>query len=175
VRSTKLLVLAAGITGIVAFFQPLVTVESPRYAGTVTSLDVLRGIDLAERLREQVDRDQVDSAEARLLLDNFEEAVGAVRIFLVVLYLPAVMLALVGLIGVVRGRLGRVGGGLAMAFGMAGAGVAGALLAAFATRQVQAVGGSAGIAVKLMLGVGVAGFLGGLLTLVSPDRGQVAR
>ena len=174
-RLGPVLVLAAGLIGIVAFFQPLVTVESPRLTTSLSSLDVVRGIDLARQVRDRIDPDQVDDAKARLVYDNFDEAVAAVRVALVVLYLPTVMLTLIGLSGVARGRLGRVGGGFALAFGMIGAGIAALVLVALSNQRVENVGGASGVAVYLMLAVGGGGFVGGLVTLLSHDRGRAPR
>ena len=173
-KAIKFLILGAGIIGIVSFFLPLLNVDQDEVSLSVSSFDVVTGIELAEELRDKVATDVAtldDTGQGSAFVAELDEALDAVKIFLLILFAPIAILFLVGAVGVARRRLGRPGGTLALIAGLIGAGFCAIVLAAWGSPEVKASGGSSGVAVYLMFLANIVGFVGGLLTLIKPDRG----
>lgn len=161
-KATKFIVLVGGILGILAFFLPMVTIHRADFNGSASAFQLIKGLNAAS---DVVNSDEVraaaissaDIAEAKEGLDAMKGIVAAI-------FVPAILLALIGGLGVKRKSFGRVAGGFSLLFGLIGLGIA--------TLLRGAAGEDAGIGLTLLLLTGVAGTLGGLITLVKPDRGQ---
>src|SRR3954454_10383431 len=82
------------------------------------------------------------------------------------IFAPALLLAMIGGIGVKRRSFGRDAGTFAFLLGLVGLGIAGILKGA--------AEGDGGVGLTLLLVTGVAGVLGGLVTLIKPERGVMS-
>lgn len=136
-KASKFIVLAGGVLGIVSFFLPLVSVDHDGVRGTASAFDVV-------------------SKAAQ-----FEELAN-IKTFVYAIYVPAVVLALLGGLGVARQRFGRGAGVLSLLVGLAGLGIA-ALLKGAAE-------GDGGIGLTFLLVTGIAGSVGGILAIAKPER-----
>jgi len=160
-KASKFIVLAGGILGILAFFLPMVSVDRGDYSGTVSAFQIFKGLD---SLSVQAGTEEVNvamasagasAAEAKQALDGMKGIVMAI-------FAPALLLVLIGGLGVARKKFGRVAGAFSLIFGLVGLGI-GALLK-------SAAEGDSGIGLTLLLVTGVAGVVGGLMALVKPER-----
>ena len=134
-KVAKFIVLLGGALGIWAFFLPLVAIHNGDYSGTISGYQLVDGIHTGE---------------------------PEVRGVAVAIFLPVMLFAVLGALGLVRQRFGRVAGIVSLLFGLVGLSIA-ALL-------VSVVDGDTGIALVLLLVACVAGFGGGMLAIVSPDH-----
>ncbi len=138
-KASKFIVLAGGVVGILAFFLPMVAVHRPDFTGTVSAFEIIKGLDSA--------------------------AVNDLKGIVMAFFSPAILLALIGGLGVARKQFGRVAGAFSLIFGLVGLGI-GALL-------TSAAEGDSGSGLTLLLVTGAAGVVGGLMALIKPDRAQV--
>jgi hypothetical protein len=173
VKAWKYLVLLAGIAGVVGFFLPFIHVTQKTYDvhADLTALQLVRGadgyVDLAEH---NADRLAGHHADAERFLRSIDDKVDAFRGFVIGLYAPAALLALIGLVGCVRGKYGRLAGLVSLALGLASAGIWLGLM--FVSRQEKDPSFSAvmGTGLHLLLVAGAGGIVAGFGALVSPDR-----
>lgn len=136
-KASKLIVFVGGVLGIIAFFLPMVAVDRENFHGTASAFQVVKGLD-----------------------------VGAVKTFMMIVFAPALVLSLIGGLGVARKRFGRGAGALSLIVGLVGLGIA-ALLK-------SAAEGDAGVGLTLLLVTGIAGVVGGVLALARPERFALA-
>lgn len=166
-KATKFIVLAGGILGILAFFLPMVSVTRSGQTATVSAFQLVKGLDAVQ---DELNKDEVRTQAAAYggtgSLDRADKGIGAMKGFVMAVFAPTLLLALIGGIGVGRKKFGRVAGTFALLAGLAGLGIA-ALLK-------SAAEGDSGIAITLLLVTGLAGVVGGIITLVKPDRGAAA-
>jgi hypothetical protein len=159
-KASKFLVLAGGLLGIIAFFLPLVTVHRAGYEGSASAFQIIKGLQAAS--------DTVNSEEVRAAAMNSDavasakEGVDAMKGIVMAIFIPAILLAAIGALGVSKRKFGRVAGGFSLLFGLIGLGI-GALLS-------SAAGPDGGVGLTLLLATGALGTVGGLLALVKPDR-----
>lgn len=159
-KASKFLVLAGGILGILAFFLPMVTIHRADYTGSASAFQIIKGLSVAS--------DVVGTEEVRVAAINSEavssakEGLDAMKGIVMAIFIPAILLAAIGALGVSKRKFGRVAGVFSLLFGLIGLGI-GALLK-------SAAGPDAGIGLSLLLGTGVLGTLGGLFALVKPER-----
>ena len=162
-KASKFIVLVGGILGILAFFLPLVSVERGGAKASVSAYQVIKGLDQVEV--------EVDKATAGATRGSFEmetassakKDIGAMKGIVMAIFAPALLLALIGGLGVKRKKFGRVAGTFSLLAGLVGLGIAMILK--------SAAEGDGGIGLTLLLLTGVAGVVGGLITLVKPERG----
>ncbi|MBA3454506.1 MAG: hypothetical protein H0T42_15560 [Deltaproteobacteria bacterium] len=140
-KATKFIVLGGGILGILAFFLPMVSVQRADFSGTVSAFQIMKGLDEAA-------------------------GVDGLKGITMAFFGPAILLALIGAMGVARKKFGRVAGAFSLIFGLIGLGI-GSLL-------TSAAEGDSGIGLTLLLVTGAAGAVGGVLALIKPERGEVA-
>ncbi|MDX2093257.1 MAG: hypothetical protein SFX73_35770 [Kofleriaceae bacterium] len=163
-KATKFIVLVGGILGILAFFLPMVTLHRADFTGSASAFQLLKGINAAS---DVVNSDEVRAAAIRSAdVAQAKEGLDTMKGIVAAIFVPAILLAIMGALGVKRKQFGRVAGGFSLLFGLVGLGIA-ALLK-------SAAGADAGIGITLLLVTGVAGVVGGLLALVKPDRGATA-
>jgi hypothetical protein len=177
-KAIKFVILTAGVLGVVSFFLPYAVIDVGKDSLSFSALDVFRGVELASEGVSEAKKALETSAaeyqggeEVRRNLKDIEGALDLVKGIIAVVFIPLVAFVLIGVIGAARGRLERVGGILALLLGLIGMGVNGLFLAAWGTAEVKAAGGSAGIAQYLLMIACTIGFVGGLLTVIRPDRG----
>ena len=90
---------------------------------------------------------------------------------MIVVFVPMLAFLAIGVIGMVRGKLERIGGGIALALGLIATGVNFVLLAAWSTDEAKAAGLTADVAQYIIVAASLVGFVGGLLAVIKPDRG----
>ena len=171
-KASKFLVLAGGILGIIAFFLPLVTVEHRGTKVSASAFQVVKGIgEIQDATKTDEVQDKIASmgSEGRKMAKDVDGELGKIKGFVLAIFLPALLLAVIGGLGVARKRFGRVAGTFSLIFGLLGLGI-GALLRAAAAET----GDGAGIAMTILLLTGLAGFVGGILALVKPERAAAA-
>jgi hypothetical protein len=159
-KASKFIVLVGGILGILAFFLPLVSVERAGHKADVSAYQVVKGLDQAQTA---VDDGVQQSAFDADTATSAKKDIGALKGIVMGVFAPALLLALIGGIGVARRKFGRVAGTFSFLLGLVGLGI-GAILKA-------AADGDGGVGLTLLLLTGFAGVVGGLATLIKPDRG----
>ncbi len=147
-RSTKHLVLLGGVLGVITLFLPYLVIHLGAKTGSASAFDVLRGLVVCEGMRGLETRSTA---------------------YLVAIFAPAVGLLVLGLAGAIAGRFGRAAGLVALLAG----GWSCAMGYGLATAHVHLgeLSNEPGTAAYTLLAAGGLGALGGLLALVSPDRG----
>jgi hypothetical protein len=130
-KVSKFIVLLGGLIGVWAFFLPLLSVHD----GTISGYQLINGV--------------------------HEGRGPEVRGVAVAIFLPVLMLTVLGAIGLVRQTFGRTAGAASLVLGLLGL--------SFAAVLVSAVDGDTGVALELLLVASIAGFCGGMLAIVSPD------
>jgi hypothetical protein len=163
-KASKFIVLAGGILGILAFFLPMVSVHRGDYSGTVSAFQIFKGLDQLT-VQAGTQEASVALANAGSSAAEAKDALNGMKGIVMAIFAPAILLLLIGGMGVARKKFGRVAGAFSLIFGLIGLGIGGLL--------TSAAEGDSGIGLTLLLVTGVAGAVGGLLTLVKPDRGQV--
>lgn len=173
-KAWKYLVLIGGIAGVAGFFLPFITFTSSdgQLTGAISAYRIVSGIDDVTQLIEGARPVTMTNAEVQQFATLFDHELATYRGALVGFFVPAVALALLGALAGARHKMGRIAGLLAIALGLANAGV----WWLFYQVSHEQAGSPAGIGLGLHL-VGIAGVLGvlaGLGALLLPDRGEYA-
>ena len=178
-KFTKFVVLAGGIIGLLAFFMPLVAVKNSGVTGALSAYRIVKGIDTAQEVISTADTAAVEAygktAEFRASKEEANAALGEVKGVVLAIFAPALLLAVIGGVAVMRKKLGRLGGVGALLLGGVGLGIWAILNSA--ANEVAASGNSGdvkGIGMHLLMITGLCGLVGGIITLVKPDRGPTA-
>jgi hypothetical protein len=170
-RLWKVLALLAGVAGVIGFFTPLVEYRSPdgKITSDASAFQIARGVDNAGDIFEQAEQLGLSHADSQRFAKAFNDGMNAYRGGVAAFFAPAGLLALLGIIMLLRDRMGRVGGLFAIVFG----GACCAVFARFwqADQASRDASASIGLGVYLLLAAGLAGVLAGLGALVRPDRG----
>jgi len=177
VKLTKFIVLVGGILGIIAFFLPLIAVKDSGVEGALSAFTIVKGIDQAsDVINDKAVAAAADSAEEfASQKKDANDALGAVKGVVLAIFAPALLLVVIGGVGVMRKKFGRLGGTGALLFGLIGLGIWAVLNSAANDVASDAHAGSVkGIGMYLLAVTGACGILGGLMTLVKPDRGEAA-
>lgn len=162
-KASKFIVLVGGILGLVAFFLPAINVKTEKGTVGVSAMQMVAGIDLA---KDAVDKADAPDPMSRTTRDDASADLSKVKGIVMGLFAPALLLVLIGGIGAMRRRFGRGMGALSLLFGLISLGI-GALVMSAAEGDT-----SAGIAITMLVVTGIAGFVGGMLALIKPDRGM---
>jgi hypothetical protein len=162
-KATKFIILAGGIIGLLSFFLPLLSMQRGGASATVSAFQIVKGIDSVSVA--------VGDASARQVVDvatsaSAQQDLGALKGIVMAVFAPAALLALLGGLGVLRRRFGRVAGTFSLLAGLAGLGIASVLKGA--------AEGDAGIAMTFLLLTGATGIIGGVLALAKPERAKAA-
>lgn len=174
-KASKFIVLVGGILGIISFFLPMASVTEKKDGAdihvSVSAFQVVKGIDSVTATVNGNDAHKMgeglsgaDKAEFDTAKKDANKALSDAKGIIIGLFVPAFLLALVGGFAVMRKRMGRGAGTLAFLLGIAALGI-GALLK-------SALEGDSGLALTMLMVTGAAGIIGGLMTLVKPDRGM---
>ncbi|MEO6774475.1 MAG: hypothetical protein ABI467_15895 [Kofleriaceae bacterium] len=158
-KATKFIVLVGGILGLLSFFLPLVSVHRANATGQVSAFQIMKGLDTVSVAVDEASVHSVAEVETR---SQAQQGVGAMKGIVMAIFAPALLLTLIGGLGVSRKRFGRSAAAFSLIFGLVGLGI-GAIL-------TSAAEGHAGIGMTLLLVTGIAGVVGGLLGLVKPER-----
>lgn len=176
-KALKFVILGAGLLGVLSFFLPYAKIDMGSDSLSFNALDVMRGVDLAESGVSEAKKAVEASAELdqrtelRSDLREVEDALDMVKGVIIVVFLPFLIFVVIGIVGAIRGKLGRVGGTFALLLGLVAMGINALFLAAWGSAEVKAAGGNAGFAQYILFVASVTAFIGGLLTLIKPDRG----
>ena len=165
-KASKLVVLVGGILGIIAFFLPLVSVHRTNVHGTVSAFQLMKGLDTAS---DEIDKASIEGAtaeEREATRSGAKDTVGALKGIVMAIFAPALLLTLIGGLGVGRKKFGRVAGTFALLLGLIGLGIAAVLK--------SAAEGDAGVGMTFLLVTGVAGVVGGIMALAKPERAPMA-
>lgn len=164
----KILVVAAGAAGVLGFFMPLVeyrddhgvvTGQASAYEIATTRVDTSSLINTARQLGVPINARQANAVNRGVL---------AYRGELIAMYVPAALLALLGLIDLFRWRMGRFAGLLALILGAASGAVFGWFW--LADQDTKSLHSSLGLGVYLLAGCSAGGMLAGLGAMFNPDR-----
>lgn len=170
----KFLILVGGVIGVIGFFLPFASGHDERanvHLG-VSAYQLVRGIDsVKEVIDDAKQAEHATRAADKDIARNLEEGMSAVRGFALLAYFPAALLAILGALAVVRGKLGRLGGLFAIMLGAASAGIWALLSAAASQQRGDATVLKLELGTHVLLVAGLLGLLGGIGALVSPDRG----
>ncbi len=167
----KIMILVCGLAGLAGFFLPMAKVADA--AGGTTSfsaLDIMRGgtgnaatmVDKAKDVGKEyaVSKDLTMKADAHL-----SQGIMALKGIIAGFFLPSLLLVVLGLAGVVRGRFGRVGAIGAIVFGL----VSAAIWGVFFLGSSSDAGYSLGLGLHMLLVAGLGGVLGGIGNFIKPD------
>lgn len=166
VKVAKFLVLGAGLAGLLAFFLPLISVSKSGVDGKLSAFQIVKGIDSLNDVVEGTEAESVADARAK---EEANEALGAVKGIVMALFVPALLLAVIGGIGASKKRFGR---GLAvpsMLLGLVGLAIWATLSSA--ASDPTGAESAAGVGMHLLLLTGLGGTVGGLVGTIKPDRG----
>jgi hypothetical protein len=170
-RLWKILVLLAGVAGLVGFFTPLIEYRSNdgRITGDASAFQIARGVDSSVDIAAQAEKLGLSRDASWQLARALSEGVNAYRASAVAFFAPAGLLFLLGIVLLVRDRMGRFSGLLTLLLG----GACCAVFAMFwrADQQSSDASATLGLGVYLLLGAGLGGALAGLGALLSPDHG----
>ncbi|HEY6175516.1 MAG TPA: hypothetical protein VIX73_13755 [Kofleriaceae bacterium] len=171
-RIWKLVVLLAGIAGIIGFFTPLVDYRTSdgKLTGNASAFEIARGTEGGSDLRVQAEQLGLSAADSERIARAFNAGVEAYASAVVACFIPAGALVALGLLLMLRDRMGRFSGLCAIALGAACVAVFGRFWQADQTSHDASA--SLGLGVYLLLAAGLGGVLAGLGALVSPDRGS---
>ena len=158
-KATKFIVLVGGILGLLSFFLPLVSVHRDNATGKVSAFQIIKGLDTVSVAVDEASVHSVQEVETRA---EAKKDVGAMKGIVMAIFAPALLLTLIGGLGVARKRFGRGAATFSLIFGLIGLAI-GAILK-------SAAEGDAGIGMTLLLLTGIAGVVGGLIGLVKPER-----
>lgn len=170
----KYLILLAGIAGIAGFFLPFAKGRVEQVDATVqfTGYQLVKGLDAKELVKqvEQIAKESKTRVDAEHLAKQIDEGMPKLGGAILLVYSPAVLLALIGAFAVARGKLGRLGGLVALLVGAIGAAVWALLY--MASHEAKDATITLGTGAHLLLAAGLGGIAGGLGAIVSPDRGK---
>jgi hypothetical protein len=157
VSSAKWIVLAAGVIGIIAFVLPLAYFDHYKVPVPVSALDVVRGVD--DSLAELATSTAPAGDKAAL-----DAALTELKLVVLACYAPAALFLVIGAIGAVRRRLGRIAGTVAVLLGGVG-------LLVWYGLWSGASGSDAtpGFGLHLLLVSALCGLTGGMMAAVKPD------
>jgi hypothetical protein len=170
-RQWKIFVLLAGFAGLIGFFTPLVEYRSPdgKITGYASAFEIARGVDRLGDIFRQADQSAPSHDGGRRLAKAWSDSMTASRGVVIAVFTPAGLLVLLGIVMLLRDRMGRRAGLFATGFG-------GTCCAVFALlwqadQGSRDAGAVLGLGAYLLLGAGLGGVVAGLGAIVSPDRG----
>jgi hypothetical protein len=122
-RIWKLVVLLAGVAGVIGFFTPLIDYRSHdgRITGDASAFQIARGVDGVGDVRAQAEALGLSRADSERIARAFHAGVEAYAGAIVACFVPAGLLAALGLLLMLRDRMGRLAGLCAIVLGGASA------------------------------------------------------
>lgn len=166
----KLLALLAGAAGVLGFFLPLA--ESTDAAGhvlhTASAYEIATSTADAAGLADFARGLGASPERAQQIEDAANNSLLAYRGTIVAFYVPAALLAVVSLLNLLRGRMGRFAGLVVIVLGAANAAVFGYFY--LGARSNPDPGTTLGYGVWLLAAAGAGALLAGLATLFAPDN-----
>ena len=174
-KAWKFVILLGGVIGLIGFFMPFMTVKSdhPPIEFSPSGFAFIRGaVDVAKMSPEVAavaDHGELAKVEAQLS-ETLKQAGSYVLMF----YAPTILSFLIGLVCVLRRRIGRFAGFIALVSGAAGIGVWALFSSVMADSESKTVDYTTGLGIglHLILVCGALSAIAGLGALVKPDRGE---
>ncbi|MCA9675273.1 MAG: hypothetical protein H6709_04950 [Kofleriaceae bacterium] len=175
-KAIKFVILGAGLLGLLSFFLPLVKGTINGETLSFSAGDVMKGVDLAQQGVKQVKDSVTDdisevAPDAKQSLKDLDDALDTIKGIVILFFAPSFFLFVIGGVGALRKKLGRLGGVGALLIGALGAAMSGFVIAVLSDPGVKEVGFGPGLALYLLMVGDVAAVVCGLLTLIKPDRG----
>jgi hypothetical protein len=167
----RVLALLAGIAGVAGFFLPLVQYRdtSGKLTQTATPYEIATTEHDTSGVAEVARSLGASEEQAEQIAEAAENSLLAYRGAIIAFYAPAGLLALVALIDVLRGRMGRIAGFITLVLGAANLAVFGYFYIAYA-RHADAQGhATIGYGIWLLAGAGGLGALAGLIAVFAPE------
>jgi hypothetical protein len=166
----KYLVLLAGLAGIAGFFLPFVTVHTTdaRFGRRPSAFSLVRSLETLDSMTQGLTALGIAPPKARESAEQAHAALETARTAASVIYAPAVLLALLGIVCGKRRKMGRVAGLLALLLGAASASVWAVFHYVAASDPHH--GATLALGAHLLLACGIAGAAAGLGALVAPDH-----
>jgi hypothetical protein len=168
----KYLVLVGGIAGIVGFFLPFVNVHErdARFGRHPSAFELVRRLEALDEMTQSLTALGITASDAQQMASQAHDQLQTARTAASVIYAPAALLALLGIVCGVRRRMGRLAGFLALVLGAA----SGAVWAVFhyVASGDPHHGATLGLGAHLLLACGALGVLAGIGALVASDRGD---
>lgn len=166
----KYVVLLGGILGIAGFFAPFMEYKAPD--GTLTgasAYEIARGqVDVSPLMKKAQDLGLVTPAEAQRATKMLEQGVFAYRGAMIIVFIPAALIFLIGLFSFARKKMGRLAGFICILMGIGAIGVW--IFFFRADPPPEKTVGQLGLGIYALFVCGLLGVLGGLGSLVFPDR-----
>lgn len=170
-RLWKVLALLAGVAGIIGFFTPLIEYRTPdgRLSGDASAFQLARSVDNLGDISAQGQSLGLSREDSQRIAKVFHDGLNAYRGVAIAYFAPAGLLALLGILLLLRDRMGRFSGLVALMLGGACCAVFGLFWQA--DQSSRDASASLGLGLYLLLGAGLGGVLAGLGALVTPDLG----
>jgi hypothetical protein len=177
----KHIVFVAGIAAAFGFFVPLIEVQHKKIAVSLSARELSFGLEKTHKILDNklLDRDLPKILEKRIPTDLREDRddarlVAGISRYAALIYVPALLMVVVGLFGILKRRFGRVLGSLALVLGIASIGAWIGLRYGIAYGLEEADIPSLSIAMRfgahmILLG-GIVAVLSGLGALVKPEH-----
>jgi hypothetical protein len=166
----KYVVLLGGILGIAGFFAPFMEYKAPD--GTLTgasAYEIAQGeVDVSPLMKKAQELGLVTPAEAQRATKILQQGVYAYRGAMIVVFIPAALIFLIGLFSFSRKKMGRLAGFVSILMGVAAVGV----WIFFFRKEppTQQTIGQLGLGIYALFVCGLLAILGGLGSLMFPDR-----
>lgn len=166
----KYLVLLAGLAGIAGFFLPFVTVHTSdaRFGRHPSAFSLVRRLETLDAMTQGLTALGIAPPQARQSAEQAHAALETARTAASVIYAPAVLLALLGIVCGKRRKMGRVAGFLALILGAASASVW--TVFHYVAASDPHHGATLALGAHLLLACGIAGAVAGLGALIAPDH-----
>ena len=167
----KYLVLIGGIIGVLGFFLPFVDVHTTeaRFGRHPSAFDLVRRLEGLDAMTLDLTKLGLADADAKRMATQAHDQLQTARTTASVIYTPAALLALLGIVCGIRRRMGRLAGLISLILGGASGAVWGIFF--YVARGDPHHGATMGMGANLLLASAAAGVIAGLGALIVPDRG----
>lgn len=161
----KILVLVAGLAGVAGFFLPALS-GAESYSGFQVFRGVSTGADMLEKAKTVGKEYEATKGATEKFDAQVETGATALKGIILGFYVPALLLVILGVVGLIRGKFQRVSGVFAVLLGL----VSSLVWGIFALGASDANSGfSVGIGLHMLLVAGLGGLIAGIGALVKPD------
>lgn len=167
----KYLVLLGGIIGVLGFFLPFVDVHTTeaRFGRHPSAFDLVRRLEGLDAMTLDLTKLGLADADAKRMATQAHDQLQTARTAASVIYAPAALLALLGIVCGIRRRMGRLAGLISLILGGASGAVWGIFF--YVARGDPHHSATMGMGANLLLASAAAGMIAGLGALIVPDRG----
>jgi len=166
----KYVVLLGGILGVAGFFAPFMEYRAPDGSlSGASAYEIVRGeVDVASLMNKAETLGMVTHAQAVEATQVLEKGIQAYRYVMIAVFVPAALTFLIGLGSFARKQMGRLAGLFCIVLGGAAVGVW--IFFFRSDPPAQQIIGRLGLGLYALAACGLLGAVGGLGSLVFPDR-----